>query len=180
MNEGMDRIIGDFLEINADITKWQFESKLPKFVAKFMANCKRKSLLKRVKRLSESGYVLNINNLIEFITYLYNNYPPKGKYGSIYQSKIVDDIEPHAIEAVFHHDVVTAVITIYGKESGMDINIQHKVSQATSNTYSLSRESLIGDESTVGRLIKTMNEILLIDICEYIAEIITGYIKRKD
>ena len=83
----MDRIIGDFLEVNASILEKRVKSKLPKFISKFIWNKDKKKLLQNIDTLRNSDYILTMENISELSLYVYNNFDDK-KYKSIFLVKL--------------------------------------------------------------------------------------------
>ena len=173
-----DRIIGDFLEINADIVSYKQLSKSPKFITNFSVKRKRKRLRKMIDKLKETDYVLNKNNLIEIFAYIYNNFPPYGRYGSIYMVKM-NDIENTDIEAVIRFDNIVAVITIEDRMHGFGINIKDSSDPESLKSCSVNVNKLESKNKRSKDLLKKINERLFKDMIDYIESIILLYEEEK-
>lgn len=74
MNSGIERIIGDFLEINSDMIYQRDKSKLPKFLSKLRYKININKLLKRVEIFRNSNIYLSKENVLELFNYLYNTF----------------------------------------------------------------------------------------------------------
>lgn len=84
----MTNIIREMKEIDADITLWYRNSKLPKFIKKLSAKNKRRKLHNVINEIKDMDSI-PIGLLYEYITILNDTYPPYGRYGSC--SKITVD-----------------------------------------------------------------------------------------
>lgn len=169
------RLIGDFLEINADIVERRFKSKLPKLLADIQEKYSRNKLIKTAKKIRESDNTLNLYNLSELFIYTFNNFPPNGNYKSIMISKVVD--EGNIIEAVIKFEDIVAIIDIDKKENIMDVNITQN-----NNTFFTRCGKLLKHnkkDSKVDIILKRINKELLNMITDYIIETLEAY-NRKD
>lgn len=167
-----DRIIGDFLEINADIVQSETNSKLPKFIRKRKSKKTRNKLLKSAKKIKNSNYILTTENLRELFVYVYNNYPPKGQYKSIFMVKA--DEEAKNIEAVISFDNCKAIITIEKGISGFDISISEKKSDNYTESCNIHCNSLYHD-NVRSEILEKINRKLLDDLSNYVIDIISSY-----
>ena len=173
-----NRIIGDFLEINSDIVQQEFESKLPKFLKKLKFKKQRKRLLDNVDKLRNSNVILEADNLIEFFSYVYNNYP-ETSYKSIFKCKI--DTESELYEAIVQFDNQTSIITIE-KDNYPKFNINSKVNvkDGISQGINIQVSKLFSDIETRNNILSAVNRVLLNDICDYIEEVIKPYYDNKE
>lgn len=174
----MSRIIGDFLEINADIIQQRESSKLPKFIANIRASYHHKKLIKAVNKFKKSKYILTKDNLAEFFAYTYNNFPPYGSYKSVLASKI-NDKNANEIEGIIKFDSYKAVITIDKRYKKFDISIYNKVSQISSQSCSINVEKLYSEKEVSSELLSKINEKILEDMCDYILSIIMIYYDKE-
>lgn len=173
--EDSTRIIGDFLEINADIVERRFKSKLPKILANIEEKHSRNKLIKSAKKIQESNMILSIYNLSELFIYTFNNFPPNGKYKSIMISKVVND--SNNIEAVIKFEDIVSIINIDKKENTIDVNITQDNNTFFTRCNGLLKHSKKG--SRVDIILMRINKELLNTITDYIIETLESY-NRKD
>lgn len=173
--EDSTRIIGDFLEINADIVERRFKSKLPKILANIEEKHSRNKLIKTAKKIQESNMILSIYNLSELFIYTFNNFPPNGKYKSIMISKVVND--SNNIEAVIKFEDIVSIINIDKKENTIDVNITQDNNTFFTRCNGLLKHSKKG--SRVDIILMRINKELLNTITDYIIETLESY-NRKD
>ena len=169
------RLIGDFLEINADIVERRFKSKLPKILANIEEKHSRNKLIKTAKKIQESNMILSIYNLSELFIYTFNNFPPNGKYKSIMISKVVND--SNNIEAVIKFEDIVSIINIDKKENTIDVNITQDNNTFFTRCNGLLKHSKKG--SKVDIILMRINKELLNTITDYIIETLESY-NRKD
>lgn len=172
IDKNNNRIIGDFFEINADIVQREVTSKLPKFIKHRISYRDRKKLLKAAIKIKNSDHVLNSDNLSEFFIYLYNNFPPNGKYKSVYASKYDEDL--NIIEAIILFDSCKAVITIDRSSTGFDIRITDKKTNIFTESSAIHCDELSHNGSR-SEVMKKINKRLKSDIADYIIEILQKY-----
>ena len=175
--ENNGRIIGDFLEINADIVQKRFKSKLPSFLANIDEKYYRNKLIKRAKKMKNSNMILSIYNIYELFVYTYNNFPPDGKYKSIWRSKIMVSDNNVEAEAVIKFDNITSIISIDKNEETLDVNILEENNQYYTRCNKLLKHSKKG--SKIDILLMRINKELLNIITDYIIETLEAY-NRKD
>lgn len=173
------RIIGDFLEINSDIVQAEFESKLPKFLRKLKFRKQRKRLLENVNKLRNSNMILEVDNIIEFFSYIYNNFYPETSYKSVFKCKV--DIEKEIYEGVIKFDNQITIITIE-KEFYPKFNVNSKImiTDSVSNGIDIQTDKLFSDNDRKNDILSKVNKILLDDICSYIEDIIKPYYDNKE
>lgn len=169
-----DRIIGDFLGINAEMINQRETSKLPKFVSNIRYKIYQRKLLKNVDKLRKSNYILNMHNLAEFFSYTFNNFPPYGDFKSVQNSKINNE-EGTELEAILKTESYSAVITINKKLDVFEISIYNKKSDTDSERISISLNKLHTDNENIYEIINRINVNLLNDICDYLYETISYY-----
>lgn len=172
-----DRIIGDFIEVNAAIVNDQYYSKYPKFIAKIIAKQQRKKLLKAVKKLRNSNLILNSNNLYEFFIILYNNFPPEGKFGDIV--RVLYNQEQNSIEGALIFDNYTVLISMVHSDTGLfDIKAK-KTMNGDSIGIDLTTKELTSKNKDYEDIYKTINHQILYNICDYIEYTINLYMEDK-
>ena len=106
IDNSMDRIIGDYMEINSDIVVREFNSKLPKFISKWISRNQRKKLLSSIEKFRNSNYILTWFNLVELFTYIFNNFEPDHSYGIITKVEIINN----KMEALVEYDDYHALV----------------------------------------------------------------------
>jgi hypothetical protein len=171
------RLIGDFLELNADILSNQFNSKYPKFIANLQAKYYRNKLIKSANKLKKSNFILNTDNLVELFIYIYNNY--EGNYGCINKILInLNNYNNSIIDTEIVIDNIKAHINIDTSNPKMTINgviIKDKINHSFNiNTYELKSNKPVSSE-----VIPIINKKLLEDLSNYILEIIGNYSNKE-
>ena len=122
--------------------------------------------------------ILEADNLIEFFSYVYNNYP-ETSYKSIFKCKI--DTESELYEAIVQFDNQTSIITIE-KDNYPKFNINSKVNvkDGISQGINIQVSKLFSDIETRNNILSAVNRVLLNDICDYIEEVIKPYYDNKE
>ena len=170
------RIIGDYLEINADIVTFRFRSKYPRFIKKILVNQKYKKLLNSLEKFRKSDYILNVNNLYEFFIYIFNNYPPYGNYHSV-DSITIKSIElgKKQIEAKVCFDRIIAWIAIEEEGVSFEINAKEISPNKEQTGINITLQKMESKSSSVNLLLQKINKQLIEDIYQYIFDIISSY-----
>ena len=161
-----NRLIGDFIEINADISNQQHNSKLPKFISKHRANRYRKRLIKSAKNIATSKMILNRDNLYEFFIYCYNNFK-NGAFRSVFQVKA--DSNYSKIQAVLKFDIYYVIIYIEKDKEVFDIDIKDRGADDR-KSCSVTVNELTSRNPKTSDLLKEVNAELLENISEYILQ----------
>lgn len=180
----MNRIIGDYMEINADIISAQLQSKYPKFISKFIAKRQKKKLISSIEKFRNSDYILNWYNLIEYFEYIYNRFFDADRsYKSITKvamNKLEYDIQ---LEAVFKIDKIigTVFFDAIPEEPSSNDHIKfnlvmrdqyiHRQSTSSLNIYV---DKLEFKSERNGYMVELLNQTLKNDICDFMIEIITN------
>lgn len=172
MNIEENRLIGDFLEINADIISKKFKSKLPKFISNIYYNRYKKRLIKSLNKLKKSNLILNKENLYEFFIYCYNNFPPKGSYRSvnkiIYNDNNNDNLK---IEGIIKIDNLEAIIDLEDDYDGFNISVKNKdLATGNYNNFSIHCIRLESNNIIAKEVLKIINKQLLEDIIIFITD----------
>ena len=172
------RIIGDCLEINADIVSYRFNSKLPIFIKRFIVNRKYQRIINFLKKFHKSEYVLTIENLSEFFIYVFNNYPPYGNYRSVeaVTSKTVE-FGKQQLETKISFDNIICWILIEEEKETFDINIREIGKDESRTGCSISTNKLYSSNPNIQPLLHKVNEELRNNIYHYILDIILSYRK---
>ena len=171
------RIIGDFLEINADISRDQFYSKWPNCIARFVATRQRKRLLGSINKLRKSNIVLDYNNLYEFFILLYSNYPPEGSFGDVV--KVLYSEEKGILEGILKFDNYNVLISLDDHSNGFfDIKAK-KTENGLTNGIDLSARQLMSKKKEYESIYRDINKQILENICDYIEIIVKNFIKEN-
>lgn len=169
----MDRIIGDYLEVNSDIVNKEFNSKLPKFMAKISSKNQRKKLLQSVNKFRNSGYILTWNNLVELFTYVFNNFEPEHSYG------VISNIEYYnnTMEALVEFDGYHALIYFENIDPSLgDVKFNLKMKYGNFGIdIQLSR--LLGSAKKTKEYVEELNYVLKNCIADYIEETIKRFME---
>lgn len=168
-----NRIIGDFLEVNADIVSFEHTSKLPKIIKKIISISQRSKLKKSVNKMRK-GFILTTDNISELFVYIYNNYPPHGSFKSIKTCKINDE-DAKEIEGVLAFDNHQVVITIDKNIPGFDIVVKTRKEDGGIDGISIHIDKMYSDKKHCHDIILKVNEILLNDLCDYILSVLNNY-----
>lgn len=167
-----ERIIGDFFEINADNLKYKIDNKKNPFSI-IIYKINQYKLKSRVKKLRNLNIVLNKNNIIEFVSYICNNYPPAGSYKNIKKSKIgMKDTE---VEFVISFDNITAIINTIFENISIIIKVTNEDNSTT--RYNLELPELEANSSArdIREVINKVNNKLVEIMCDYIEENLNKY-----
>lgn len=175
--EETTRIIGDFIELNADIIFYKYLIKGPKWYRTFRTNQKYKRLLNALEEFHKSKFILTYQNVAELFIYIYNNFPPKGSYNSIKSTKIVGE-DARLVYGDLSFENCIAYITINRSTGIMDIDAKMKKPDGSSNGCHISLSSLKTDNALVKDIIDALNRQLIEEIYNYIYFTIDQF--RKD
>lgn len=169
--ESMDRIIGDFLEVNASMVEKRQKSKFPKFIANIIWKNDKKKLLKNIDILRNSNYSLTMQNISELSLYVYNNFEDK-QYKSIFLVKINELITYDNMEMVLKFENITAIFDFNSNDNTFDIKIMELNENEERNNYNFTLHRL--NVSNIP-IIKKINDELKNVLCDYIYDIISLY-----
>ena len=166
------RIIGDFIEINGDIISKEFNSKLPRLIKKIYFGRYKKKLLKSVDKFVDSGHILTTDNLVEFFTIIFNNFPPNGEFNSIIRC-VRDDNLSHSVEAAIKFDAYDYLITIDRLEyPNFRLICRKHIDKDTTDGINITTNRLFSTNIRKSDYLEKINTKLLEEIREYIRYII--------
>ncbi len=165
-----NRIIGDFLEVNASMLEKREKSKFPRFISNIIWKIDKKKLIKNIEKLRNSGYILSMQNLSELALYVYNNFDNK-KYKSIIKVKMDKMITYNSMEMILKFDNITSIFDFNDSDT-FEIKILEIVDE-TKNTYNYTLHRLNNDK--YNELLYKINEELRNVLCDYILHIILLY-----
>lgn len=169
MTEDSNRIIGDFLEINADIISKKAKSNLPEFINNFIYNRYKKRLKKSVYKLQNSNLLLDKSNLSEFFIYCYNNFPPNGSYKSVY--KVLYNETSGKVQAIIKFESLQAIIDIEPDYDGFNISVKDKnIETGNYNNFSIHCDKLYSKLHLAKETLELINNRLVKDLTEFIMD----------
>ena len=123
------RIIGDFLEINAEIAYNETTAKgIKKLFIKSKSKKYRKKIIKLLSDFVNSDYILTRDNLYEAFVYFDDSrdiYTPK--YLKIFKPDNKDDDMSSRIEGLIDYDGTLCLIHLDSERNEFDINARHSV-----------------------------------------------------
>jgi len=169
--ESTNRIIGDFLEVNASMIEKREKSKLPKFISNIIWENDKKKLLKNVDILRNSNYILTMENISELSLYIFNNFDDK-KYKSIFLVKVNELITYENMETVVKFDNITAIFDFNSNDNTFDIKIMEILDNGNRNNFNFTLHKLHNNTIPI---INKINDELRNVLCDYIYEIISLY-----
>ena len=167
-----NRIIGDFLEVNASILEKREKSKFPKFISRFIWKNDIKKLLKEVEKFRNSGYILSMENISELMIYIFNNFDDKC-YKSIIKIKTINAVTYDTMEMVMKFDNITAIFDYDGSLPTFELKVLTKDEQDQKITYEFTLHRLVKEKSNT--ILYKINEELRNIICDYINDVISLY-----
>lgn len=173
------RIIGDFLEVNADIVSEEFYSKKPKFIKKILSRKYRKRLLRAITKLKDSDYILNSMNLREYFIYVFNNC--SGSNGGCYRSiKVVKYIEEVGeMEVIMIWDNYNIIFTFNNPEDEyFQMTVKWKEND-NERRATVSLKDFRTNKYEFVDLYKTINIHIKDEICSYVEDIIKQYLEER-
>jgi hypothetical protein len=162
-----DRIIGDFMECNANITYYECTSEVPKFIRKIIVKNQRKKLVKSLNKFVSSDYILTRNNLYEAFVFFYNDresYTPENI--KIYKS---EENEDNRIECLITLTDIICLIHIDDNSEKFDIALEYhdketdKISKLTAQ-----REVLDNANGPLQEQVSMINTYLKASIGDFI------------
>lgn len=184
----VERIIGDCFEINADIIQSSINSKLPRFIADTREKYYRNKLIKVVKKLKKANIPLNRSNLIEFFSYLYNNYSlyntedSKCKFIEWVKHLETDDLDiwEAKISDLCEYDnrTIKCIIKIDAKEEKMQLLIGI-YSEETIDSYDIWCSKIETSNSELREYVRIINNMLIESIYEYIINSLEYYNSKE-
>ena len=170
----MDRIIGDYLEVNSDIVSEEFNSKFPKFIAKRISRHQRKKLMNSIEVFRKSDYILDWANIVELFTYVFNNFEPEHKFG------VISNIEYYnnTMEALVEFDGYYAIIYFEYIDFNKDENKFSLKMKHNSFGIDIELSRLASHSRKAQEYVDELNYVLKNCIADYIEGIIKKYMEE--
>lgn len=173
----MERLIGDFLDLNYHIIQERINSKLPKILANLRANYYHKKLIRSAKKIPNAkSYKLNKENLSEYFFFVLSNY--EGKYGCI--EKIIYSDTTKNLTALIRHDNWYGNIIIEKNDSKyFDFNLTYTGNSRGTQYYASHSINLSHEQIELNNLLAEINNKLLIDISNYLVDYISIFTRKE-
>lgn len=176
----LERVIGDILELNGELVSIIHNASDKNFIVRYVAkrNVKksRKRITAYVEKLKAGNVQLSRDNLVEFFTYTFNNYPPKGNFGSVQLSTVtIDDYHTEA-EAYIVFDDYKCIITIDTTMDNFKVVIRHSTKDGNRNCNIQCNGGLLTTNATMYLDdLRKLNSKIWEDIAEFIFSNIKAY-----
>ena len=167
-----NRIIGDFLEVNASILEKREKSKFPKFISNYIWKKDRNKLLNNIKIFRQSDYILTMENISELSLYVFNNFDNK-QYKSIFKVKIDELISYNNMEMILKFENITAIFDFSSNETSFEIKILELLDDGNRNNFNFTLHRLSSSKKLL--ILEKINDELKNIICDYIYDIISSY-----
>ena len=167
-----NRIIGDFLEVNASMIEKREKSKFPKFISNYIWKKDRDKLLKNIDTLKNSNYILTLENISELSLYIFNNFDEK-RYKSIIKVKVDELITYSNMEMIMKFENITAIFDFNSSESTFEIKIMELLDNDNRNNFNFTLHKLSSSKNL--SILEKINIELKNILCDYIYEIISSY-----
>lgn len=169
-----DRIIGDLLEINAEINEDIFTSNAPGFIKFFMKKYYTLKMLRIVKKIEVGNVPLNKKNLIELAEYIHNNYQPDCRFLTIKHVRYFEPSDSYVMRLEFGNTIV--VFNIHDANNPRIESFTCKITPDNSGkSYEVELKEMITDNPDIKATVITANSELYKVITEYILTIIGKY-----
>ena len=175
-DKSVSRIIGDIIEINADILRENIESKYPKFIANIISRRQRSKLLKSITKFRNSNYILTIDNLTEFFVYIFDNFD--GAYGCIQKIDLKSDSVKSTIDTKIAFDNYAIIINIETNNPKMNMS-GCTINEHGNTLFSISESSLYSTKPNAKDMLPILNTRLKNDMSDYMYNIIDSYNKER-
>lgn len=162
-----DRIIGDFMECNANITYYECTSKVPKFIKKIIVNNQRKKLVNSLNKFVSSDYILTRNNLYETFIFFFNEreaYNPENI--KVFKSNEEDD---NRIECLITLEDIKCLIHIDDNSEKFDIALEYHDKETDKiSKLNVQREVLDNGKGPLQEQVSKINTYLKASIGDFI------------
>lgn len=171
-----ERLIGDCLEINADIIDTRFHSKLPKFIANLRAKYYMNKLIKTAEKIAAANTPLDKENIQELAMYLFNNYKPHGEYKRISYTKFMNS--GYYIMKLDVAKDFTSIFTIPETGDRFTLNIRAANNDGGFEGYELELKTLATEKDDIKDKLLLINQALVQTISEYVIDTVLAYKKE--
>ena len=177
----MNRIIGDFLEINAEISYNESTTKgfFKKLSMKSKCKKQRKRLVELLEDFVRSNYILTRDNLYEAFVYFYDSrdiYSPK--YLKVFKPDTKEDDMSSRIEAVINYKHLMCLIHLDSDRSDFDLNVKYNDPIGELSKISVTRTELKND-FILSAEVADINKYLKAEIGDFILSQIGPFMKGE-
>lgn len=163
-----NRIIGDFMECNANIIYYECTSEVPKFIRKIIVKNQRKKLVKSLNKFVSSDYILTRNNLYEAFMFFFNEreaYTPENI--KIFKSE--DDNDYNSIECLITLKEIKCLIHIDDNNKKFDIALEyHDENTDKISKLNVQRDVLDNTNGPLNEQVSMVNAYLRASIGDFI------------
>lgn len=175
------RIIGDFLELNAEIAYNETTAKgIKKLFVKSKANKYRKRIIDLLSDFVKSDYILTRDNLYEAFVYFHDSrdiYTPK--YLKVFKPDNKEDDMSSRIEGVINYKNILCLIHLDSERQDFEIRAQYNEKpNGEFIKISITRTELKNDIMLKDELAK-INTYLKAEIADYIVSQINLFMEDK-
>ena len=169
-----NRIIGDALELNAEINEDIFTSKAPGFIKFFMKKYYAFKMSRIVKKIESGNVPLNKKNLVELAEYIHNNYQPDCRFNNIRHVRYFESSDSYLMRLEFNGSVL-----VYNLHDANNDKVQSFTCKITPDNsgkaYEVELKEMITDNPDIKTTVFDANSELYKVIAQYILTIIGKY-----
>jgi hypothetical protein len=177
----MNRIIGDFLEINAEISYNESITKgfFKKLSMKSKCKKQRKRLVELLEDFVRSDYILTRDNIYEAFVYFYDSkdiYTPK--YLKVFKPDNKEDDMSSRIEGLINYKHLMCLIHLDSDRNDFDLNVKYNDPIGELSKISVTRTELKND-FILSAEVADINKYLKAEIGDFILSQIEPYMKGE-
>lgn len=177
----MNRIIGDFLEINAEISYNESTAKgfFKKLFVKRKCKKYRKRLIELLENFVRSDYILTRDNLYEAFVYFFDSkdiYTPK--YLKVFKPDNKEDDMSSRIEGVINYKHLMCLIHLDSDRNDFDLNVKYNNPTGEMSKISVTRTELKND-FILATEVNSINTYLKAEIADFIMSQIQPFLEGE-
>lgn len=161
-----NNIIGNFLDINKDISMIESNSKI-KFIAKLQQEYYRRKLIKKVQRILNINTPLSKDNILELFLYIYSNYLPDGKFGNIINIRYYEKSNYYIGVVIVDNYSYNIKISEYTKNFTVNAISYNK---KENKGFSVELDKLYSDNKEIEKALNPLNQALIDTMYYYILD----------
>jgi len=172
----MERLIGDYLDLNYAITQEKIKSKGIKFFINHKANKRYKRLIKSAEKIKKANYRLNRENLSELFSFIYSNHD--GNFNCI--KKVIVSDNTNSITGMMQTKDYSASIIINNIDAEFDFQAIFYDKDRNKHSFSVTSKDLsFHNNLELDNYMDKLNKDLLIAVSDYLVDYISNFL-RKD
>lgn len=185
MSEKLDttHIMNDCFVLNGEIIKESIDSKLPRPLAIIREKSRRKKLIKMVEKLQKANIPLERDNILEFMSFAYNNISQFVGSEAIYKDKIVALQQITVANSPIWQmgmrvdDNLSCIITIdIAEPKDFQIIIKYIDKKMQDHKYDVRLERMIHESnSTIQDYVQKINKAIIELMYQYIVDTLKQY-----